>query len=228
MLLKYLKLLRATAVTINMSGALVMNEAVTNVSDAFYWWIDAVGGFLVFTKPAVRIGQAGETGNDIRIMADISARHAELRRGEGGNILNAFGDVTVNGTKAKSFLLKDGDTIQMRSVTMNYRQPMTWCSTAVLTIASSHRLPFSLDGVILLGESCVLGSQSDAHVPTPWDAPVMVSHQKGRLWVRGPGPITIDGQEYPERGPMSDYSKVRGPWGNFRFEPLERNPPPSG
>lgn len=188
----------------------------------FHWWIDAVGGYLVFTKPEVRIGQCGESGNDVGLLADISGRHAELRRSPSGLLLLSFGDTTVNGREGSGFLLHDGDKIRMRSVEMTYHQPLPWSSTARLEITSRHRLPLSVDGILLLGETCIVGPRRDAHVPAPWDASVFVNWHNGRYWIRSPGDLKIDGQDYPGWGPLEPTSEVQGFWGTFRWEPADK------
>lgn len=189
---------------------------------AFHWWIDSVGGYLTFTKPVIRIGQAGCDDNDVGILADISGRHAELRRGKSGLILLAFGETSVNGTPGSGFLLKDGDKIRMRSVEMTYAQPLPWSTTARLRITSRHRLPLSLDGIVLLGETCIVGPRPDAHVHAPWDSSIFIHWNRDRYWVRGPEALKIDGQTHAGWGPLGPASEVEGFWGSFRWEPADR------
>lgn len=192
---------------------------------SFHWWIDSVGGFLTFTKPIVKIGQIGEEDNDIAIMGDLSRHHAELRRSDNGVLLIAHADTTVNGVKANTFLLKHGDKIKMRSVEFAVHQPIPACSTIKLTLTSRHRMPLALDGVILLGETCVLGPRPDAHVRTPWQDSLFVNWSKDRFWLRGPGTLKIDGKEYRDYGPLEPTSNVIGKWGAFRWEPASTAKP---
>jgi hypothetical protein len=189
----------------------------------FHWWIDSVGGYLTFTKPVIRIGQAGCDDNDVGILADISGRHAELRRGKTGPILLAFGDTTVNGAEGSGFLLRDGDRIRMRSVELIYHQPLAWSSTSRLEIVSRHRLPLALDGIVMLGDTCIVGPRRDAHLPAPtWESSIFINWHKDRYWVRGPEALKIDGKEYTGWGPLSPTSEVEGFWGTFRWEPASK------
>ena len=54
-------------------------------ADRFMLWVDAVGGYWVCLADELIVGQPGPTGGaDIPILADISARHAGIRRGRFG------------------------------------------------------------------------------------------------------------------------------------------------
>lgn len=195
---------------------------------ASHWWIDAVGGYLalrgsVTTRPAdrrpVRIGQAGHD-NDVRILGDLSACHAELVQSPSGTILRALGPTQVNGKAGMEFLLRDQDRIRLRSVELLYRRPVPWTTTARLEIASPHRLQWAIDGILLLGDLCVLGPGRDAHIRTAWPNPVYLSWHHDRYWIRAEGHMEIDGTPCEGCGPLSPASQVNGSWGSFRFEPL--------
>lgn len=190
---------------------------------ASYWWIDAVGGYLTFTKPRVMIGQPGNPGVDLPILADLSSRHAEIVRGQEGLVLVPLAETRVNGQTGTGFLLKDGDRITMRKVELTYRQPLAWCSTARLEMTSRHRMPLSLDGIILLGETCLIGPAPDAHVPAPWLETVYLRWSRQRYWIKTAGPLLIDGKKCAGGGPLEPNSRVEGPWGSFRWEPVPRS-----
>jgi hypothetical protein len=190
-----------------------------NRPDAFLWWIDAVGGYLTLTKERVQIGNAGNRRNDIAIMGDLSSQHAELLSEAQGTVLIAHAETTVNDKPGSSFVLKNGDRVRLRAVEMTFHQPLAWSRTARLEISSRHRLPLSLDGVVLLGETCILGSRREAHIPAPCDGPVCVTWHRDQYWLRGPGDLAIDDKVYPGWGPLSGSSRAAGSWGAFRWEP---------
>ena len=187
--------------------------------DAFHWWIDAVGGYLTFTRDRVQIGNIGNPRNDVAIMGDLSSQHVELLREAQGWVLIAHSETAVNGRTGSSFLLKDGDTITMRSVEWVFRQPLPWSRTARLEITSPHRLPMGMDGVLLLSDTCVLSDGKGAHIQTPWETPVAITWHRGQYWLRGPGDLLIDGKMHQGWGPLGESSLVRASWGSFRFEP---------
>jgi hypothetical protein len=186
---------------------------------AFHWWIDAVGAYRTFTKSRVVIGHAGDKSNDLAIMGDLSARHAELCRGREGFFLVSRGETAVNNCPGKEFLLHHGDHIRLRGVELVFQQPIAWCLTARLELLRPHRFPLALDGVVLLGETCVLGPKPDAHIRTPWKASLFVNWYQDRYWVRGAGEFRVDGQVYQRCAPLHPEAQVECPWGAFRWEP---------
>lgn len=188
--------------------------------DAFHWWIDAVGSYLVFTKTQIRIGQAGVPGNDIAILGDLSGHHAELVVGSSGVVLMALGPTRVNGIEGESFLLRDGDRIRLRSVELTYLRPLAWTQTSRLEVTSGHRLPMSMDGVILLGETCTIGPRKEAVIRTNWPASLHLNRYQGRYWVRGPVELRIDGRATGGHGPLRPDSSIETPFGVFRWEPI--------
>ena len=187
--------------------------------DAFRWWIDAVGGFLTFTRDRLQIGNIGNQRNDLAIMGDLSSQHAELLREAQGWVLIAHAETTVNGKPVTSAMLRDGDKIAMRSVEWLFHQPQSWSRTARLELTSRHRLPMGMDGVLLLSDTCVLGDDKRAHIPAPFVGPVALSWHRGQYWLRGPGEFLIDGKTHQGWGPLGESSLVRASWGSFRFEP---------
>ena len=187
--------------------------------DTFHWWIDEVGGFLVFTRDRIQIGHIANQRNDIGILGDLSSFHAELLREAQGTVLIAHRETEVNGVPGSSFLLKDKDRIKMRSVEMKYHQPIAWSRTARLEITSrQHRLPLALDGVLLLADTCMLSNRKDAHVEVPWETPVSLTWYRNQYWLRGHGALEIDGQSYPGWGPLGAGAMVKADWGRFRWE----------
>jgi hypothetical protein len=188
--------------------------------DGFCWWIDSVGGFRTFSRDRIQIGNIANKRNQVAVMGDLSAQHAELLREQQGWVLIAHAETQVNGKSGTSFSLKDGDKIAMRAVQWAFHQPMSWSKTARLELLSRHRLPMGLDGVVLLSETCALGNRRDAHIPAPWETPVVVTWQRGSYWLRGPGDLWIDDKKYGGWGPLSPASEVRGDWGSFRWEPI--------
>lgn len=188
--------------------------------DALLWWIDAVGGYLTFLQPTVRIGHIGERSNDVAILGDLSSRHAEIQRADQGHLLIAHSETTVNDRPGSRFLLKDGDHLRMRTVEWIYRQPVRWSTTARLSLMSQHRLPRGLDGIVLLGRTCLLGPGTDAHLPTDWDTKVYLTWGAGGYWVRGDEPLTVDGRIESGWTRLGPRSEVEGPWGSFRWRPV--------
>ena len=189
--------------------------------DSFHWWIDSIGSYLVFTKPRIRIGQAGSKENDIAILGDLSSHHADLVASASGILLVPQAPTTVNGKPGDSFLLRDKDRIRLRGVELIYHRPSPWGMTSRLEIASKHRLPMSMDGIILLGETCSVGPRPDAVISTEWDFPIYFNWYQGKYWVRGPEDLMVDGKPTQGCAPLEPHSQIRGNWGSFRWEPIQ-------
>lgn len=186
---------------------------------SFYWWIDGVAGFLAFTGRLVTIGQTGAGQADVEVFADIAPVHLELRPGRSGVLFKAQAETRLNGEVKEAGVLHDGDEIALGSLRLQFKQPVPWSTTSLLTMTSSHRFDRSVDGILLLGESCVLGRRQPAHVRTPWDPPVVVHWTRNQYWVRTPGTMVVNGQSQSAAAPLPRDALVEGDWGSFRWEP---------
>ena len=75
------------------------NEKIMNaISNRFLMWVDAVGGYLVCLNNQLTIGQARPDSKvDIPLLADISSKHAQLKRQgeEGDYIIEPLAQVLV-------------------------------------------------------------------------------------------------------------------------------------
>jgi hypothetical protein len=198
----------------------VSGEAPVRWPARFYWWIDAVGGFLVLTRPVVRIGQIGRVGNDLEILGNLSGNHAEFRRADGAWMLIAHAETTVNDQPGNTFFLKHGDRIKLRDVELTFRQPVPFSTTARLDFGPKHRLKQALDGVILLGNTCRLANEPDAHIRTRWPQPVFLSQYRDGWWLKAMAPFEIDGKPCASHGELNPTADVRAKWGSFRLEPV--------
>ena len=78
-------------------------------------WLDAVGGFLVCLDDCVVLGQpAGGDRIAVPIMADVSRRHAVIRREAGTYVLEPLHRTRVDGREIKApFVLADNQLIEL-------------------------------------------------------------------------------------------------------------------
>jgi hypothetical protein len=130
-------------------------------------WIDAVGGYWVCLADELIIGQPGGGGKiDIPILADISSRHARIRRDGEGYVIDALRDVRVGGRAvAETELLGDGSRIEIGpSVKLQMRRTHPLSLSARLDFLSRHRTHPAADAVLLLADSCVMGPKPHSHV----------------------------------------------------------------
>ena len=203
----------------------------------FLLWVDAVGGYLVCLDDAVVLGRAGaETEADVAVLGDLSRRHALILRDADGSgyRVRAVRATFVNGKSVTESPLVDGDVVRLGStVEFEFRRPSPFSATARLRIVSRHRLPLAVDGVILMAETCIIGSNRQAHIAAPGlDGPVVLYRQAGGLCCRGPGSFEVDGHACTGRASITTRSGVLGDGYSFSLEPLAPHPttgsPPGG
>ena len=83
---------------------------------------------------------------------------------------------------------------------MRFAQPAPVSATARLEITSGHRLPLSVDGVLLMADTLILGRGEQVHVPVPdLPQPVILYRHRDGLGVRWAGEFTVDGQRHKDR-----------------------------
>jgi hypothetical protein len=73
-------------------GLVAMGMHGTKPAEKFMLWVDAVGGFWVCQGEEVILGQPGDGGGaDVPILADLSLRHARIRRDGENYLIEALG-----------------------------------------------------------------------------------------------------------------------------------------
>ena len=196
----------------------------TGPKGRFLLWVDAVGGYLVCLDDRILLGRAGPDSHaDIPLMGDLSRNHATLLRNGEGYSLQAHHASFINGKPVlDQAVLRDGDVIRLGStVELEFRQPSPVSATARLSIVSRHRLPLAVDGVLLMAETCIVGGESQAHIPAPaLPNPVVLYRQAGALWCRAVGAFDVDGRTCASRAPLTLQSSVLGDGFSFSLEPL--------
>jgi hypothetical protein len=189
----------------------------------FLLWIDGVGGYLVCLSPRITFGQAVADGPvDVPLFAELSRLHAELFRDGEGYVLESTRSVLVNGSPAPRTLLRPGDRLTLGSTCqLIFHQPVPISPSARLELASGHRLPLAVDGVILMAEALILGPGSQVHVPLP-DVPgnVVLYRGKDGLGVRCAGAFKVDNQPCRDRAELPLPSVVTADAFTFAVEPV--------
>ncbi len=160
-------------------------------------WIDGVGGYLICLGDEVVLGQpAGGGGADIPILADLSRRHASIRREGEAYVLTPIHRVSIDGVELKGpQVLRDGVLIELGdSVRLRFRKPHALSGTAVLSLESHHKTDPAVDGIVLMSESCVLGSQPQSHIPCRgWTDDVVLFRRDDQLQFRTAAAVEVDG-----------------------------------
>jgi hypothetical protein len=188
-------------------------------------WIDGVGGFLICLSNRITLGQAtGDAPVDVPLFADVSRMHATLSRDPEGYLIEAARPVLVNGKPQTRALLQPGDRLTLgNSCQLLFQQPVPVSASARLDIASGHRLPYAVDGVLLMADSLVLGAGTQAHVPLPdRKENLVLFRQKEGLGIKCDGDFCIDGQRCKERGNLGIQATASGPDFTLAIEPAGR------
>lgn len=161
-------------------------------------WIDEVGAFLVCLGDEIVLGQpSSEGGVDVPILADLSRRHATIRRDGESYVLVPIHQAAVDGRDVLDpTVLRDKSVIKLGGgVELRFRKPHALSATAVLEFLSHHRTEPAVDGVVLMSESCILGPQGHSHVRCRhWTGDLVLFRRGEQLMCRTQAPVQIDGQ----------------------------------
>jgi tetratricopeptide (TPR) repeat protein len=188
----------------------------------FLLWIDGIGGYLVCLDNRVTLGQATpDTYVDIPLFADVSRIHAVISRDTEGYLLEAMRPLQVNGQPVEKALLQSGDRVTLgSSCQIQFRQPVPVSTSARLDLVSGHRLSLTVDAVLLMADTLVLGPGDQVHVSMPdLRQSIILFRQKDGLGVRHSGNLLVDGQRCRERGQLRPNSTVTGDDFTFAIEP---------
>ncbi|MCA9237818.1 MAG: FHA domain-containing protein [Planctomycetales bacterium] len=191
----------------------------------FVAWIDGVGGFLVCLGNEIVLGQPSGTGDvDVPILADLSRRHATIRREGEAYVLTPIHAASVNGQALSGpTVLRSGDHIRLGAgAEFRFRRPHALSATAVLDRLSGHKTEPAVDGIVLMGESCVLGPQSHCHVHCrPWESDLVLFRRGEELAFRAAGPFEMDGRTFAAEAPVTWGARIEGEDFGLSFEVLE-------
>ncbi len=176
-------------------------------------WVDAVGGFLVCLDDCVILGQPS-SGDKIAvpILADLSRRHAVIRRDAGAYVLEPLQPTRVDGREVSTpFVLSNNHLIQLGdNVRIRFERPHALSATARLTLESHHKTQPIADAVLLMADSCVLGPNRHCHVRCrEWERDVVVFRQEDRIYCRAAEP-RLDRRRRAERRMRNSIGHARG------------------
>lgn len=192
----------------------------------FLLWVDGVGGYLVCLGSRITLGQATADGPvDLPLFAELSRLHAELTRDDEGYVLESAREIQVNGTPTKRAVLRQGDRLTFGATCqMVFHQPVPVSPSAKLELASGHRLPVAVDGVLLMAESLVFGPGQRVHVRLPsvpnHPGNVVIYRSKDGLGVRFDGAYTVDGRPCRGASPLPLPAVVASDLFTFAVEPV--------
>jgi tetratricopeptide (TPR) repeat protein len=190
----------------------------------FLLWIDGVGGYLVCLGSRLTFGQATpEAHADVPLVADVSRLHASLTRDAEGYVLEAVRPIQVNGKAVTRTLLQMGDRVTLgTSCQFQFHLPVPVSTSARLDLVSGHRLPLSVDAILLMADTLILGADTQVHIRVPdLKQPLVLFRQKDNLGIRYSGKLSINGQMSGERLLLAGgHAVVNGENIAFAIEPV--------
>jgi len=190
----------------------------------FWLWIDGVGGYLVCMSNRLTFGQAMPSAPvDVPLVADVSRLHATLMRDAEGYVLEAVRPVQVNSGTVNRALLASGDRFTLgQTCQFLFRLPVPGSMTARVDLTSGHRLPMSVEGVLLMAETLVIGPGQAAHIQVPeLKQPIVLFRHRDVLGVRCPGEFAINGQANTGRAFLPLVANVSARDISFAIEPTK-------
>ena len=198
-------------------------------SDRYLLWIDGVGAYQLYTGARVTVGgpTRDKDAADLVLLANLSRKHATFIRSGEGYVLEAHAPCKVadRPVEERTFLNSHYRIELASGVLLQFRVPSVLSATAVIDFISDHRPARSIDGVILMDETCLLGPADDNHVVCPgWSETAVLFRKPDGFWCKSQSPITIDGKLMESGGPVKPGEYVSG--GDFGFR-LEACPGPN-
>ena len=191
----------------------------------FMLWIDGVGAYLVCLGSRVTIGGPGghTDAADICLLANLSRQHTTLIRSQEGYLLESHSAVRVADRAVEERThLNNGYEIELGSnVKLRFRLPTVLSATATLEFLSDHRPSQSVDGVILMEDTCLLGPGREKHVQCPhWSDTVVLFRRNSQFCCKSQSNLFIDGKLMREGTPLASGDVITGPDFRFRVEAI--------
>lgn len=193
---------------------------------SFLIWVDGVGGYLVCTKSINLIGQAIQGATvSIPLQADVRQRHARIEAIGGMHLIQPLGPMRIDGRDValdESHVLRTGQTLTLgNGVDLVYAQSHPLSKSARMDFVSRHRtLPWS-DGIILAGQSVILGPNPNNHVFCPrWKGDLILFRRKDQWYARSDREFCIDDAPRALEGPIAFNSHLVGEEFSLTLEPI--------
>jgi hypothetical protein len=211
-------------------SALIMSDYVLGVpasasrGERHLLWIDRVGAFLVCLGDAVLIGgPAADGAADVSLLANLSRRHATLRRSGERYVLEAHSPTLVAGRPVHERAdLCDGHELQLgSSVRLRFRLPTVMSGSARLEFLSDHRPAYPADGIVLMDDTCLLGPAPENHIQCPgWPQSLLLFRREDGLHCKSRDDLFINGVHSSGGGRLTSGSVVTGADLRFRIETI--------
>lgn len=198
-------------------------------------WIDGVGAWLILTGSSIAVGRMNgnvsplvaaspaEQEPEIALVANLSRNHARIKRVDENYVLKPDSSVKIQGRPIGfETVLPDSCEITLGdSVRLAFSIPTPLSATARMTFASEHRPRTSVDGVILMAETCLLGPSASDHIHCRnWSESIVLVQTSSGIAVKSKQELQIGGRRANATDVVSDGQVVSADEFRFRLEPL--------
>ncbi|MCA9064494.1 MAG: FHA domain-containing protein [Planctomycetaceae bacterium] len=202
------------------------NEVHSDRCQRYTVWIDGVGAWQLLIGRNFLVGAPTLESDeaDISLLANISRRHATIQKIQEDWFIQAHQSTVVSGRSVGDrAVLRTGDEIQLgERVRLGFRIPSVLSSSAVVDFESHHRPSQSVNGIILMTDSCLLGPRQDYHVCChDWPDLMILFVQDGQLRCRSRMPFRVDGEPARDIVTVTDGATVSGDEFRFRIEKMK-------
>lgn len=224
-----------------MFGSLTRPATGSTTGCRYTLWIDGVGAWQVLTSPVVTLGRAqapvspllartslakeASDEADVAVMSGMSRRHAQLERVNESWVLTAHAATEIEGrpVDGQTVLPDDCEITAGGSVRVGFCVTTPLSASARLSFLSEHRPAGTVDGVVLMAQTCLLGPGPENHVRCPeWPASLVLVQSRHGLAVKSRKDIFVDGSLVTGLTPLSSGQVISGT--DFRFRLEEINP----
>ena len=198
-------------------------KIMKSVSDRFLIWIDAVGGYLVCLNDHLTIGQARPGSPvDIPLVADISSKHARLKRqgDEGDYVIEPIAQVFVQNKEIQTpTLLHHGDIITLGSAQLQFTKPHPLSASARFDLLGSSRTNPYADAILLMNDTLIVGNNMANHVVYHGeDHQLVLYRQNEKLLCRSDQLMNLDGVMEQSDGELFYGSQMKSDRISFSLE----------
>lgn len=177
-------------------------------------WVDSVGGFLICLDDEIVLGQPSSSNPPaVPILADVSRRHAVLLREGGSYVLEPVQSTKLDGREITGpVTLGSNHHIQLgESVRIHFCRPHALSATARLVIQSNHKTEPSVDAILLMAESCILGPRKHSHIRCRnWGNDLILFRKQGELSCRSEASILVNGEQNTGQAIIPAGTRIEG------------------
>lgn len=194
--------------------------------DRYMLWIDGVGAWQLCVGSQFLIGgpTLEHSAGDICLMANLSRRHATLQRTGEDWFIHPHQSTVVSGKSVTGpTLLRTGDALCLAErVRLGFRIPSVLSGSAMIDFESHHRPIHSVNGIILMTDTVLLGPRKDYHICcSDWTELIVIYRQDGQLRCRSKAALNVNGDRVRDSALLNDGSIVSGEDFRFRIEKLK-------